>query len=415
MVHLRRGWLGWRQAHAAHAAMADPLADAAPLREKLATLAAPWKLPRGMATSVVAAADVLGVLPPGAGASALPFDAAEVSVQVMDAGRAGAGAALWIHKDWLHTLDTLCESLGWVLVEVFARGQLAFSRPVAKNGVSGVLEAGAATTQLHWYGSRGALLRSTTLDAAGAPAFRRAEAEALSMAAGLGQAEDVPVRIAVSGAEPPASPAGALQWSALPAVDEARLLVQLALSSQPGIVVRERRNPWRRNMKVASAVLAGVGAAAYAALLWHDGQLQTQIDTQERWIRRQQARYDQLSSQQAEARQLQNVSQGKQAQLAVTPASAALGALLSGLPDKATLSTYSYAGGAVQIAGTGASSEAVVKVLGQAPGFSAVRPVSNAELPEGDAFSVEAKYSPAPAPQGAEGKGGKPAEGRAAS
>lgn len=409
VMHYVRTLRGWRCAHTGQVSLADPLGQGDALRDQLRPLLQPWGLPNATPARWVLPPDVLGVLTQSAAPDAaqrLPFDASDVHQAVLTRKDWAGSTLLWLHKDWLQLLDGLCRALGLVLVEVFARAQLhQRAAPSSKHPLWSLVERDGAACWLHVYSQAGQILRSSQLVAGDAAAMAgRVQAELLSLVsvlaitqrpavhlvchgALLSTARDQPLWTESSAAEP--VPEHALLEGTLDAVDD-------------GIVVHPAENRWMRQIRQTSLGLGALGLAGLALMSWHDGQLEARLEADQKWLKKQSARYESLRvlqknallSAQAVAGAGQ-LSQGG----ALTPVMAGF---FNQLPAHVVMTGFELQQGRWRVTGTGATSAELLEGLGKAQGFSGARALALAPGVEGKAFALELHSAPteAKAPKG---------------
>lgn len=280
LLHVQRGALGWRRAHQEQRALPPGDAFLSELQAQLAQCVQRWKLPPGTRAHWVLSGDILGLTAPAqagtAASTLLPFAASDIRTQPDLFTKTGNPALLWIHKDWLAEIERISEQCGLQLVELYARAQLLQREAARAPGpVKVVLEHSAEQrpTQLHLYGEGGALLRSRLLEGDAVQDALQAELAALP---GLPAQADTPASL-LSTQQPPGDWPG-LRWRALAPLAEAERLWRLWRSDLEGIVVRTTHEELSSKLKTVSVALGVVGALALGAMIWHDGQLQQQIE-----------------------------------------------------------------------------------------------------------------------------------------
>lgn len=281
-VHMQRGALGWRRAHAAQINLPEGEEGLVHARTELLRCAEAWKLPRGSRAHWILAGDILGIVltaSSDASQTALPFGSADTRTQWDLFGRSENPSLLWIHNDWLAEIEQISGACGWELVEIYSRAQL-FQQAVARlpSGLSAVVEKSDSVLFLHLFGPGAGLLRTTTLENHEASDLTRmlsAEFEALA---------SVPPHTGLARrlfADPTVA-ALALGWEGvevarLPAVPFFDRMEAFWKSGVEGIVVRHTEGELVRRINALSLALGVAGMAVLGALAWHNAQLQDDI------------------------------------------------------------------------------------------------------------------------------------------
>lgn len=399
VMHFVRSLRGWTRAHEGRADLIDPLSDGDALRGALERLLQPWGLPAATPARWVLPPDILGVLTQhGAQSTALrlPFEAAEVQQAVITRKTWTGNTLLWLHKDWLQLLDGLCRTLGLVLVEVFARAQLHRRDPrdVAPP-LRCVVERDGAAVLLHVYSPMGQILRSSQLAAGDATALAgRLQAEILSLASAMAMTQRPVARIVYQGQAVPMGegPPSWVESVAGEPIPEHTLLEGTLDTEDDGIAVRPAENRWTQHIRQTSLAFGALGLAGLGLMSWHDGQLEARQDADQKWLKKQSVRYENLRVLQKNALLGAQAGSGA-AQLATDGVtSAALAAFIAVLPAQAVITGFDLGKGTLQVNGTGATTAAMLEVLGKAEGFSGLRELPPAPGADGKAFALELRY-----------------------
>lgn len=301
VLHFERGWLGWKQAHTHQVTLPEGDDYLQSVQTVLKDCCRQWKTPAASDVYWVLAGDIMGVVPPtpsaddatiaeaGAGAL-LPFASGTVFTQVDRFGQGAEKSLLWIHKDWASEITRISSACKLRAVEVFSRAQLF--QPLCgrnKNQISIVLEGDKDDYFLHIFAPDGAILRSRLVDQAtlseGLVGLLNIELAGLPS-----HEEGAPARRFKLFAPIAQLPSKA-DWShlsqALPSSTPAALLAQLWRSSSEGIVLESTHNTLIQKINLWSMVVGAVGLAVLAAMLWHDGKLERQIDDTHEDLRKQ--------------------------------------------------------------------------------------------------------------------------------
>lgn len=281
-MHMQRGALGWRRAHAAQINLPEGEEGLAHARTELLRCAEAWKLPRGSRAHWILAGDILGIVltaSSDASQTALPFGSADTRTQFDLFGRSENPSLLWIHNDWLAEIEQISSACGWELVEIYSRAQL-FQKAVTRlpSGLNAVVEKSDGVLFLHLFGPGAGLLRTTTLENYETSDLTRmlsAEFEAL---ANVPPHTDLARHIFAE----PTVVALALGWedvevARLPAMPFFDRMEVFWKSGIEGIVVRHTHGELVRGINALSLALGVAGLAVLGALAWHNAQLQDDI------------------------------------------------------------------------------------------------------------------------------------------
>lgn len=394
LLHLQRSALGWRRVHQEQRPLPAGDTFLAELQTQLQQCVQQWRLPPLTRAHWVLAGDILGLTAPaqpGTPASALlPFAAADIRSQPDLFARSEHPALLWIHRDWLAEIERISEQCGLQLVELYARAQL-LQREAARAGsaLTVVLEPASAPTAepasapppglLHIYGPGGALLRSRVLEGSERSSALADVLQAeLAALPGPPPHEGAPAQL-LSASQPPGDWPN-LRWRALAALSEGERLWRLWRSDLEGIVVRATHEELSGKLKALSVALGILGTLALGAMIWHDGQLQQQIDEDSADVRRDAPR---VAAAQALKQRTLHMADSVQAFEALQQGGSALDglALLTRqfLPPPATLLYVRAEPGALAFAGSG--DEASVQALRERglPGYG---PLQDLPVPD---------------------------------
>ena len=398
LLHLQRGVLGWRRAHEAQCPLAAGDDFPASLQQQLQASVQQWQLPPETRAHWVLAGDILGLVaaqPPGTPAAALlPFLPSDVRTQPDLFARTGPAGTLWIHQDWLAEIERISVQCGLQLVELYARAQL-FQREAARaRGAAGAckavleqLEGPQPQNFLHLYGANASLARSRVLSASEAsqnlPDILSAELAALAAQPASATADPSPAPVLLTSQRPePAQEGRAAEprWQALQPRSEADRLWQLWRSDIEGISVRATHEEWLGTLKGLSLGLGLLGAAALAAMIWHDGQLQQQIEQDGSAVRRDRPRVEQARALKARSLQMAAAVQAARALQADNAALAGLAQISAQWPPPPATLLYlrSDAGG---LAFAGSGDEASAQALRE-PGIPGYGPLTELPLPD---------------------------------
>lgn len=367
VLHFRRGWLGWKQAHAHGVELPEGDAYLAAVQSTLHECSQQWNIPAGSEVQWVLAGDILGIVPPAPASSSesaplLPFAANQVWTQTDQFSPSAQKSLLWIHKDWVAEMERISAAVGWQAVELFARAQLFQALALqGKDHVCLVLEGTAAEGYfLHILAPDGALLRSRVLETA---SVQDSEALAGLLRLELAALPEGPLGRSAPKMQlcAPASVLSALSDShwpqarqALPERSLAARLAQLWRSSQEGIVLQATQQHLVHQINFWSIVGGAVGLLGLAAMLWHDGQLERQIEQTHEDLRQQAPKVEAAKRLKLKTLWMADAVQAAQAQDTASQTALPLSQVLAVLPPPpATLLYVRLDGQKVELAGTG--------------------------------------------------------------
>lgn len=366
VLHFQRGWLGWKQAHAHRAALPDGDGYLPALQAALGACSQQWRIPATSEIVWVLAGDILGILPPTPTSSEagplLPFAASSVLTQTDNFSQGTQKSLLWIHKDWVAEIERISAACALQTVELFARAQLF--QPLSlqcKGQVCMVLEGEPAEGHfLHILAADGVLLRSRVLEASsvqdGAALAALLKMELAALPDGVLGSPAQSVQLWASA--PVLSALDDSHWPharrALPTRSLAALLEQLWRSSLEGIVLQATQQHLVQQINFWSVVGGAVGLIGLALMLWHDGQLERQIEQTHEDLRQQAPKVEAAKLLKLKTLWMANAVQAAQAQEAAHQTPLPLPQVLAVLPPPpATLLYLRLDGQKIELAGTG--------------------------------------------------------------
>ncbi|NUN59560.1 MAG: hypothetical protein HUU13_00370 [Burkholderiaceae bacterium] len=285
VLHLQRGILGWKRANEASLPLPEGDDFLPKIQSQLSHCIEQWKLPSGARVHWVLAGDILGIVPPSATetslAAALPFSANDTRTQPDLFAGDTLPSLMWIHKDWIAEIERISSQCQLELVELYARAQLFQRHAAQRTGATKVvIERENGMLILHIFASTGMMLRTRILSDKDATALHAIlQTELAGLRSGTdGQADRQKQLLAP--AELVANPS---EWHgfdchALEQVSQADLLERLWHSDLEGIVVRPTHDDIVKGIKALSLSMGAAGLVGLGLMVWHDGQLQQQID-----------------------------------------------------------------------------------------------------------------------------------------
>ncbi len=402
VVQFQRRFTGWICLNRASLALAEASQDFSEILVKLRDATADWKIPAATWVSWIMPGDILAVVqyckPKDQVAdfsNLFPFERNDIQISEFSESSDKPQSIYWIHKDWVTEVAKVSAELGWVCDEIYARAQLL--KCVLPKGVGKfrlLLEGDNAEKHLHIYASNGSIVRTTQVGATGpeevAKTIRREMGALAAQTLGGFQlfVHNLPAQATgVSPDEMPVQP--------LPALDSESLTARLICSAQTGIEVRPTFGALVSRINAYSLGFATVGSLLLALMVWHDGVLQTEIESSRRQVRTDTARYQTAKHARMEAVKMAEAVQVKASMVAAPPVFQPLSEIMSVLSPPSSLSLYESDSTGVRIAGLNGKPDALKSLLQQNPRFSGVR-LSNAPdflKTSAGAFALEMQWN----------------------
>ena len=374
----QRAFSRWKCRQLGVLALPEEAQDFTNLAPKIQELVATWGIAPGSYVSWIAPGDVMAslrvTLPKGQSlnvGSLLPFDPAEVQLSEPNGNSDHEQTIFWLHQDWVMALKQASQQLGWVFDECFARAQLfAPLLPRSKGRDRLLLESDGASRYAHFYGTDGAVLRTAKIasndaDAIGIWARRELGALGNSVECDVFERKLAPADSAVVRQGFAAKP--------VVEVSSEALFDALIASGQRGIELVPTHAWVAKRIQAYSLGLAVVGTGLVGAMLWHDGELQAEIDAQRKALRQETAPFQAAKAQRKQALAMVDVVAHKNAIATAHPAFKPLSDIAANLTVPAAIVYYEHTGAHVRVATAGGTVSEVKKSLEKTPQLTGIK------------------------------------------
>lgn len=402
VFQFQKRFTGWICLNRATLALAEASQDFSEILVKLRDATLEWKIPASTWVSWIMPGDILAVLqfckPKDQVtdvSNLFPFERDDIQISDYKESSDKPQSIYWIHKDWVRAVTKVSADLGWVCDEMYTRAQLLKS--VLPRGVGKcrlLLEGNDSEMHLHIYASNGSIVRTTQVVTTGpvevAKTIRREMGTLTAQTGGDFElfVHDLPVQ--ATGMSPDELPVQLLSG-----LDFERLAERLIRSAETGIEIHPSFGALVKRINAYSLGFAMVGSLLLALMVWHDGVLQTEVESGRRQVRTDATRFQAAKLARRESVKMAEAVDLKAFLVADSPAFQPMGAVMSVLSPPSSLSLYEKSAKGVLVAGLNAKPEALKMLLEKNPKFSGVRVTNVPDFlkTNASAFAVEMQWA----------------------
>jgi len=380
VTQYQRRFTRWFCLHDAEIVLSEKTQDLSEVLIKLKELMVSWGIPDGTWVSWILPSDIVGVLRYSKQsnatleiASLFPFDISDLKLSEFSENKETPQTIFWTHKDWVGEVVKVSKQVGWACDELYSRAQLfQTTLPSHAEGYSLLMEGDASEQYLHIFSPNGAVVRTTKVSmshSADMPTALRKEIGSLSVqgdkgfrlfSCNLPSVLVQPLRID-------------FEFEQLPDVNAKSLVFSLLGSMATGIELQPTYATVANRINAYSLAFAIVGSILLGIMVWHDGVLQSEIETQRRQVRKDTSAFQVVKAMRLETVKMANAIMIKQTMVSEPSAFRPLAELLPVISPPMSLTFYEQSGSAVRIAGANDNGVGLKSSLEKNPKFSSVR------------------------------------------